>query len=50
MFADKMANFPKDVIEHYKLDKLVDAKGNLYIKCVKGMYGLPHAGIIAQNC
>ena len=40
-------NFPKDVIDHYKLMDLVDAKGNLYVKCVKGMYGLPHAGIIA---
>ena len=45
----KLANFPKDAREHYKLDELVDAKGNLYIKCVKGMYGLPHAGIIAQK-
>merc|ERR1711966_444523 len=45
----KMANFPDDVIEHYRLKDKVDAKGNLYVKCVKGMYGLPHAGIIAQN-
>ena len=44
----KIANFPKDVIEHYKLRERADEKGNLYIKCVKGMYGLPHTGIIAQ--
>ena len=33
----KIANFPDDVIEHYKLKDKVDAKGNLYVKCVKGM-------------
>lgn len=42
-------NFPDDVIKHYNLLDKVDAKGNLYIKCVSGMYGLPHAGIIAQR-
>ena len=41
--------FPQDVIDQYKLNELVDNKGNVYIKCVRGMYGLPHAGIIAQN-
>ena len=45
----KIANFPEDVIEHYKLKDKVDDKGNLYVKCVRGMYGLPHAGIIAQK-
>ena len=43
----KIANFPDDVIKHYKIKDKVGAKGNLYVKCVKGMYGLPHAGIIA---
>ena len=37
------------MVEHYKLKDKVDVKGNLYVKCVKGMYGLPHAGIIAQK-
>ena len=45
----KIANFPDNVNDHYKLKDKVDAKGNLYVKCVKGMYGLPHAGIIAQK-
>ena len=27
----------------------MDQKGNLYVKAVKGMYGLPHAGIITQK-
>lgn len=45
----KIANFPDDVIGHYKLKDKVDAKGNLNVKCVKGMHGLPHAGIIVQK-
>ena len=45
----KLTNFPEDVIEHYSLRNKVDAKGFVYVKCVRGMYGLPHAGIIAQN-
>ena len=45
----KLSYFPDDVIEHYKLKDKVDAKGNVYVKCVRGMYGLPHAGIIAQK-
>jgi len=45
----KLDNFPNDVIEHYNLRELVDDKG-FVITCVdKGMYGLPHAGIIAQR-
>ena len=40
----KMTNFPDDVIEHYKLKDKVDSKRNLYVKYVKGMYKLPHAG------
>ena len=43
----KLDNFPDEVIEHYNLRELVDDKG-FVITCVdKGMYGLPHAGIIA---
>ena len=45
----KLAYFPEDVIKHYKLNQKVDAKGFVYVKIVKGMYGLPHAGIIAQK-
>ena len=45
----KLDTFPPDVVEHYDLKNKADAKGYVYIKCVKGMYGLPHAGIIAQQ-
>ena len=45
----KMSNFPEDVIKEYKLKERVDSKGFIYAKITKGMYGLPHAGIIAQK-
>ena len=45
----KLSNFPEDVIKHYKLREKVDNKGFVYVKCVCGMYSLPHAGIIAQT-
>jgi hypothetical protein len=40
---------PKDVIAHYKLNKIATPEGYIYCKIQKGMYGLPHAGIIAQQ-
>ena len=48
-FRINVRNFPEDVIEHYKLREKVDDKGFLYIKCVCGMYGLPHAGTISHK-
>ena len=45
----KLSTFPDDVIEHCKLKRKVDAKGFIYVKFVKGVYGPPHAGIIAQK-
>ena len=44
----KLADLPEDVIEHYKLkDKVKD--GHVYAEIQKGMYGLPQAGILAQE-
>ena len=48
-FCIKLSNFPKDVIKNYKLREKVDDKGFVYVKCIRRMYGLPHAGIIAQK-
>ena len=39
----KLSYFPDDVIEHYKHKGKVDRKGFVYVKIVRGMYGLPHA-------
>ena len=40
---------PEDVIGHYKLRDIETPDGNVYSKIRQGMYGLPQAGIIAQD-
>jgi len=45
----KLSDIPGDVIERYKLREIVDADGYVYCRVEKGMYGLPQAGIIAQE-
>ena len=40
---------PDDVIKHYNLTDLASPDGYVYCKIQKGMYGLPQAGIIAQQ-
>ncbi len=45
----KLAEIPDDVIEHYKLRKVVTPDGYVHCEIQKGMYGLPLAGIIAQQ-
>jgi hypothetical protein len=45
----KLANMPANVIEHYHLNKIATPDGHVYCEIQKGMYGLPQAGIIAQE-
>ena len=45
----KLADMSADVIEHYKLLDVATPDGYVYCEIRKGMYGLPHAGIIAQE-
>jgi hypothetical protein len=45
----KLAELPKDFTLIYKLHDLVNANGIISIKFQKGMYGLPQAGILAQE-
>jgi hypothetical protein len=45
----KISDIPKDVIEHYNLQAIATTDGFVYCKILKGMYGLPQAGIIAQE-
>ncbi len=45
----KLADIPDDVIEHYKLRDLATPDRYVHCKIQKGMYGLPQAGIIAQQ-
>ncbi len=45
----RIADMPEDVIEHYQLRDKVTHDGYVYCEIQKGMYGLPQAGIIAQQ-
>ena len=45
----KLSDMPDDVIEHYNLQAITTANGFVYCEIRKGMYGLPQAGIIAQQ-
>ena len=44
-----MDNFPEDVIAQYNLKDIVTSDGYVYIEVRKGMYGLPQAGLLAQE-
>ena len=48
-FRMKSELFPEDIIKEYGLRDKVDSDGNVFCEVRRGMYGLPQAGIIAQN-
>eukprot|EP00804_Cyclotella_cryptica_P012915 CCRYP_002273-RA/>CCRYP_002273-RA protein AED:0.38 eAED:0.38 QI:0/0/0/1/0/0/3/0/465 len=45
----KLADIPVEFIILYNLRNLATPDGNVYVRVQKGMYGLPQAGIIAQQ-
>ena len=45
----RLDNFPEDVIAQYNLKDIVTSDGHVYIEVRKGMYGLPQAGLLAQE-
>jgi hypothetical protein len=45
----KLADMPDNVIEQYKLRGVATPDGYVHCEIQKGMYGLPQAGIIAQE-
>jgi hypothetical protein len=45
----KIELFPQDIIDKYGLHDKVDAEGNVFCEVHCRMYGLPQAGIIAQE-
>jgi hypothetical protein len=45
----KLELFPEDIVQEYDLKNKVDANGYVHCKVHRGMYGLPQAGIIAQE-
>jgi len=48
-FRMKLDLFPQDTIDKYNLASKVDQNGNVHCEVQRGMYGLPQAGIIAQE-
>ncbi len=45
----KLSNIPKEILIKYKLREITTLVGYVYCEIRKGMYGLPQAGIIAQE-
>jgi hypothetical protein len=45
----KITDIPDEIIQEYNLLKLVSPDGYVYCEIRKGMYGLPQAGLIAQE-
>jgi hypothetical protein len=46
--AINLASLPQETIEKYDLNELAQ-DGKVYIEIKKGMYGLPQAGILANE-
>ena len=45
----KLADMPDNIQEQYKLKGLATEDGHIYVAVKRGMYGLPSAGILAQE-
>jgi hypothetical protein len=45
----KIDDIPKEIIVEYNLQEKVTTDGHVYVEIQKGMYGLPQAGILAQQ-
>ena len=45
----QLCEIPVEIIDKYKLQDLATPDGNVYIEITKGMYGLPQAGLLANE-
>ncbi len=45
----KISNIPEEIINEYNLCDKVTVSGHVHIEANKGMYGLPQAGLIANE-
>ena len=45
----KLTVIPEEIIDEYGLNKKSTADGSIYIEANKGMYGLPQAGLLAND-
>ena len=45
----KLSDLSEDFVERYNLEPKADKNGQIYVKIHRGMYGLPQAGLLAQQ-
>ena len=45
----KLMDLLDEIINKYKLRDQANRKGSIFLKVVKGMYGLPQAGLLANE-
>ena len=45
----KLSDFPESVIAHYNLGEKATPDRFVYVAIKRGMYGIPHSGILAQT-
>ena len=45
----KMSDIPNEIINEYNLRDKVTKNGNIYIMAIRGMYGLPQSGLLANE-
>ena len=45
----KLTDIPQEVIREYKLKDMSSNDGSIFMEVSKGMYGLPQAGLLAQE-
>ncbi len=45
----KLSDIPNEVIREYKLREKATKNGSIYIRAKRGMYGLPQAGLLANE-
>ena len=45
----KMSDIPDEIINEYKLRSIVSKEGSIYIMAIRGMYGLPQSGLLANE-
>ena len=45
----KLSDIPEEIIQEYKLHKKATPDGWVYIRCTRGMYGLPQAGSLGHD-
>ena len=45
----KLSDLPEDFVEGYNLKPKSDKNGQIYVEILRGMYGLPQVGLLAQQ-